>query len=61
MASVSLGSPVKRSASARAIATMWRARSVPPDAALLRVAPGITLRWVADTAAVSAYVKIYND
>jgi hypothetical protein len=31
------------------------------EVALLRLEPGITLRWVADTATVSAFVKIYND
>jgi hypothetical protein len=31
------------------------------EVALLRLEPGITLRWVADTATVSALVKIYND
>ncbi len=31
------------------------------EVVLLRLEPGITLRWKADTATVSAYVKIYND
>jgi hypothetical protein len=31
------------------------------EVALLRLEPGITLRWKADTATVSAYIKIYND
>jgi hypothetical protein len=31
------------------------------ESCLFRLAPGITFRWIADTATVTAQVRIYND
>lgn len=31
------------------------------ESAILRLEPGVTLRWIADTAAVKVLTKIYND
>jgi hypothetical protein len=36
-------------------------RLLPGESAVLRLEPGMTLRWTADTAAVKVLAKIYND
>lgn len=36
-------------------------RLKPGESAILRLEPGITLRWIANTAAVKVLTKIYND